>query len=88
MLSFNLWVNVFALTNASGTLNFAETTSPTRASMDSQMEGAISTATFIASMASLSKSVLELEGGSYIGFLDGMEGEEAVDDEDDAARDD
>jgi len=48
----------------------------------------MSTATFIASMASLSKSVLELEGGSCIGCLDGTEGEEAVDDDDEATKDD
>ena len=88
ILSLSLLVNAFALINASGILNLAETMSPTSASMDSQMEGAMSTATFIASMASLSKSVLELEGGSCIGCRDGMEGEEAVDDDDEAKRDD
>lgn len=88
ILSLNLLVNNFALINASGMLNFAEATSPANASMGSQTKGAISTATLIASMASLSKSVLELEGGSYIGFLDGMEGEEAVDDDEEVTRDD
>lgn len=63
MLSLSLLVKAFALTNASEILNFADTSSA-RVSIDSQMEGAISTATFIASTASLSKSVLELEEGS------------------------
>ena len=81
ILSLSLLVNGFKLINASETSNFAETISPTRPSIDPQMEGAMSAATFIILMASLSQRVLELKGGSCIGCGDEMEREEAVDDD-------
>ena len=73
MSSLSLLANVFALIDTSDTLNSAETISSTRTSIDSQMEGAMSTVTSIGPMASLSERVPELEGGSYIGCRDGME---------------
>ena len=50
------------------------------------MEGAMVTVTFITSMASLSKRVLELKGGSCTRCRDGVGGEEAVDDDDEAIK--
>ena len=80
-MSLSLLVTTFVLVGASDTSNLAETVSRTRPSIDPQMEGAMSTATIIA--------LLEFRrGGSCVGCRDGMEGEEAVGDDDEVTRED